>query len=230
MNKLTAVQKSGWDLLETEIEALYRVRQSFWRLLPQADAAQEYKQFAADVRRSQVVGGYVVEYEQRSYKGRRYIAFMPRFAYMYEPYRTNKLMPRSGIGTALRVRLRHPFTPIYLLSDALPPSYFVLANAGTGIWTLRDEAVEPTWERGVLAEWATKEVLNMPPETYGLRIENEVPTFANAAGEARLARHPHYGAYNRLNPRWMEGYTLLLMAPLRLRKLAIRMLHPKPRL
>ena len=150
--------------------------------------------------------------------GRRVVAIYSSYVLLREDYRGRNLVQRSGFASYLRVKRRHPLTPVLWFFDSFSVKSYLLLPRNFDVYWPRHDADTPAWERSLMDRLAR--------DVHGALWHGERGV-ALRSGRERLrpgvapmpepgACSPEMAFFARANPGHGEGDVLVCLAPLSL--------------
>ncbi len=160
-------------------------------------------------------GFYVNAYDTLEVEGRRALCMSTKYTYLHPALRGRPTMMTSGFRLYLETVQRFGLMPTFMVGVTFPNSYiFVHATLGR-IWTLQEPQI-PEFERALLTKYAKAKTSSFD-ESRGLVFHpNRPPSLSSGVkGSPELGRL--YAKYQRLNPKWRDGWAMPLIGRVGLR-------------
>jgi hypothetical protein len=154
------------------------------------------------------VVGFVCALRQDVRLDGRVVTVFRAVAAIAPQYRHGNRTALFGLREAARLRLRHPWRPAYLLTPILhPSSYTALARFSRRLYPSPRRPHDPTLDRLVVA--LADLVDPFGPSDGPLLRERRI-----SVRNAPVLDTPYARFYLAVNPRFAEGYGLLVLVPL----------------
>lgn len=204
------------------LREMCRLRLTFMDLKPGVDPEADFRSFAKFFGAAnygvlfrdgagELIGFFGVALPTRQTAGRRYVAMVMEYLFMAEAYQGHPAMLRARIDVSLRVLLYKPWLPKYAITLSYPASALSFHSAYPGLVTLGQEGLT-AFQRAALEEQAREAGGERWDPASHVVAMNTIPRTPPRMPRS-LENRVFYESFVRLNPRWMEGYCSVLMAP-----------------
>lgn len=211
----------GKDLVESEIRALWVFRRQFVALKPHVPDALDFERFQRFLQRARSVvvandaAGAVqimLVLAVRDDAERRERILNWEYAFFAPEYRRDTRMYAIWWWLILRQAIEVRGWSVYCAAWAYPASYLVLRGNLPGLVSLQSAGLSEK-DREVLLRFGRAVADGSFDETTGLRNMPTIPQERLDERQSRAimvqARHEYLAA----NPRWAEGFTMAVVAP-----------------
>jgi len=154
-------------------------------------------------------GFYSMAYYPIEHQGRKALLAYSKYLYFRKAYRGSAKVLTATLGLLPHTIKKHGFRRIYFTVSAYQQSYTFFTRVMGEPWTMQSKNL-PQWERYVLDQFATTMFGSDWDKEKHLIANNSVPDLDVAHRTDEISRS--HECYEKLNPHWQEGYTMLLMA------------------
>ena len=210
-DKLTEeLLREAW-MLRLELIDLRKSEHADWTYFSEMLSRPDSGLMLARDSDNKLQGFYSMAYFSVNHQGRKALLVYSKYLYFRRAYRGNSTILTSGLSLLPYILKKYGFRHLYLTVSAYQQSYTLFNNMMASSWALQDHHM-PQWERHVLAQFAESIFQGDWDKEKQLIANQSVPStkVARKTEEVTLSHQ----CYETLNPRWNEGYSLFLMAPL----------------
>jgi len=148
--------------------------------------------------------------------GRRVVAIYSSYVLLRDAYRGLNLVQKSGFASFLRVKRRHPLTPVLWFFYAFSIKSYLLLPRNFDIYWPRHDAPTPAWEAALMDRLArtVHGPLWQPARGVALRSGRERLRPGVAPLPSPAERSPDVAFFAARNPGHEAGDVLVCLAPL----------------
>jgi hypothetical protein len=150
------------------------------------------------------------------FEGRKAVMIFSGNAWVHPDWRGQNLTTWYGFWTTVKVRLRYPFSRLYLFfGSSNYKSYLFLTRNLRTFWPRRDKAT-PGWE--------SRYIQHLARQVYGAEICPDTLVWRQSVGRSFVREETSAGSgpvtdpdlvfYQKTNPGYVEGERLMCLAPL----------------
>lgn len=210
----------GARLDEAALREMWRLRTSIFALKPEVSPEADFAWFAGVLRRStdvyrffageHLVGFWEVAMQRTSVGARACLVVNATYAFTHLDYRGHPALALTAVRGISAAFARARGAPIYGLGVAYPNTWLLLARHGLQL--VVDGADGDALAARLLALYRGDVAGVGGPEPRPVVSMNTVPETPSPAWLARHRDHPAFLAYQRLNPRWAEGFGIYTAA------------------
>lgn len=213
VRRVSALTPADWEGVWALLETLFEVDRAYTEPLLRA---REYIVLFRAADDPVLAGMSTFDVLPVDHGGRRVVAIYSSYVLLREAYRGLNLVQKSGFASFLRVKWRHPFTPVLWFFDSFSIKSYLLLPRNFDVYWPRHDVPTPAWEAALMDRLArtVHGPLWQPERGVALRSGRERLRPGVAPLPAPAERSPEVAFFAERNPGHDAGDVLVCLAPL----------------
>jgi hypothetical protein len=216
--KITSIP--GAKISASKIKILYQFRLSVLRLKPNVNQSEDYsffydyaktsqQIFIIENKKKEIKGFYFCRYKKIKLPNKTFIRLEPEYGIIDKSYRGNAGNFLPIVKVMFFLTFRYPFYPIYFVGTTYPASYISLRKQLQTVF----DSIEGlnNLDKAIFLNYANSINCTLKEKSYVY----DNPTIPELSDEvlARYETNKYYARFNKLNPEWKLGKSLVIVCP-----------------
>lgn len=213
VRRVSALTPADWESIWALVAGFFEVDRAYTE--PMLRAREYIVLFRADDD-PELAGMSTFDVLPVEHGGRRVVAIYSSYVLLRESYRGLNLVQKSGFASFLRVKRRHPLTPVLWFFDSFSIKSYLLLPRNFDVYWPRHDTPTPAWEAGLMDRLAraVHGPLWQPERGVALRSGRERLRPGVAPMPHPAERSPDVAFFAERNPGHEAGDVLVCLAPL----------------